>query len=108
MKYLLAILLLPVSFGVLANNKLTTNQISGYVGQKITICGKVAEITTIKSDTFINLDQPHPYQNFYFYANNQTLSSNKLFKTVCGTGVLSNHKGKFQIKISDLRSLSFR
>jgi hypothetical protein len=28
--------------------------------------------------------------------------------TVCGTGVLSNHKGKFQIKIADLRSLTFR
>lgn len=107
MKYLVLLLLLPVSFGVLANNKLTTDQLSGFVGKKVTVCGKVAEITTIKSDTFINLDSPHPYQRFYFYANNQTIGLNKLFKTVCGTGVLTNHKGKLQIKIADLRSLTF-
>lgn len=107
MKYLVLLVLLSVSFGVLANNKLTTDQLSGFVGKKVTVCGKVAEITTIKSDTFINLDSPHPYQRFYFYANNQTIGSNKLFKTVCGNGVLTNHKGKLQIKIADLRSLTF-
>ena len=97
MKYLV-LLLLPISFGVLANHKLTTDQLSGHVGKKVTV---------FKSDTFINLDSPHPYQKFYFYANNQTIGLNKLFKTVCGTGVLTNHKGKLQIKISDLRSLTF-
>lgn len=79
MKYLV-LLLLPISFGVLANHKLTTDQLSGHVGKKVTVCGKVANFP-IKSDTFINLDSPHPYQ-VLFYANNQTIGLNKLFKTV--------------------------
>lgn len=96
-----------LSFDVLANT-INTNQVQGYVGKNITVCGKVAEITTIRSDTFINIDASHPYQKFYFYANNQTLNKAYLNKTVCGTGTLKSHNGKYQIKIADVRSLSFR
>ncbi|KAF1028161.1 MAG: hypothetical protein GAK29_00257 [Acinetobacter bereziniae] len=107
MRYLVLSLLLSMPFGVYAANKLAPEQLSGFVGKKVTVCGKVAEIATIKSDTFINLDSPHPYQKFYFYLNNQNISSNNLFKTVCGTGVLTNHKGKLQIKIADSKALTF-
>lgn len=108
MKHLVLILFLSVSFSALANNKFTTDQLSsGLVGKNITVCGKVAEITTIRGDTFINLDKPYPFQTFYFYANHQTLSLNKFYKTVCGTGVLNSHKGILQIKIKDLSTLRF-
>jgi hypothetical protein len=107
LRYLVLSLLLTFSSGVFANNKLTTDQLSGFVGKNVTVCGKVVEITTNNRDTFINLDKPHPHQNFYFYANNQTISFNRLFKNVCGTGILKTHKGKYQIIISDLKSLSF-
>lgn len=99
-------LLLLISFDVMAQ-KITPNQVDQFVGEKVTICGKIAEISKNRNDTFINIDSPHPYQKFYFYANNLTLSKNYLFKNVCGTGVLSTHKGKFQIKITDIKSLSF-
>lgn len=104
----MVLLLLSVSFGVSANIKLTTDQLSGFVGKNVTVCGKVAQIhTTEFGDTFINLDKKHPQQKFYFYTYNQTVSSSILYKNVCGTGVLAEHKGKLQIKIVDVRSLTF-
>lgn len=106
-KIIIILSLLISSNSIAATEKLTTNQISEFVGKKITVCGKVAEISTIGNDTFINIDAPHPYQKFYFYANNQKLDKKYLFKNVCGTGVLASHKGKFQIKVSNIKSLSF-
>lgn len=107
MKYLFIIGLLISSNSIAAIEKMTTNQISGLVGKKITVCGKVAEISTIRNNTFINIDAPHPYQRFYFYVNNQTVDKKYLFKTVCGTGLLASHKGKLQIKVHNINSLSF-
>lgn len=99
--------LLLFSFDVMANN-ITSNQVQNYVGKKATVCGKIAEISTVNNNTFINIDAPHPYQKFYFYTHNQTLSNKYLFRTVCGTGVVRMHKGKFQIILSDIRSLSLK
>lgn len=100
-------LLTLLSFDVMATT-INTNQVQGYVGKNVTVCGKIAEITIIRNDTFINIDASHPYQKFYFYTNNQTLNNAYLNKTVCGTGTLNSHKGKYQIKIADVRSLSVK
>ena len=108
MKNIFLLMLLVSSSAIAANEKLSTNQLSGFVGKKVTVCGKVAEISTIRNDTFINIDSPHPYQKFYFYLNNQTLNKKYLFKMVCGNGILNSHKGKFQIKVADIKSLSFK
>ncbi len=108
MKNIFLLMLLVSSSAIAANEKLSTNQLSGFVGKKVTVCGKVAEISTIRNDTFINIDSPHPYQKFYFYLNNQNLNKKYLFKTVCGSGILNSHKGKLQIKVADIKSLSFK
>lgn len=48
-------------------NYIRADQVSRYVGKEVSVCGKVVQIhTTRNGDTFINLDRPHPYQNFYF------------------------------------------
>ena len=107
MKQIVLAILFLVSTDSMAN-KITTNQASNYVGKNATVCGIIAEITTIRNDTFINIDSPHPYQKFYFYVNNQTLGKQYLYKNVCGTGTVRIHKGKYQINLTDIRSLSFR
>lgn len=105
MKYLIYPLFLFASFSVSAK-KISVNEVSRFVGNKVTVCGKVAQISKVGIDSFINLNKPHPYQNFYFYSANQTLSQKYLLKNVCGTGLVEKHNGKYQIKI-DLKKLSF-
>ena len=84
---------------------LSSDQVAGFLGKKVTVCGRVVEISKLKNDIFINIDKPHPLQNFYFYTNN--FNDRKiLFKNVCGTGVIEEHKGKYQIKISNINQLS--
>lgn len=96
-----------ISFSAMANtNYIGTDQVSRYVGKEVSVCGKVVEIhSTSKGDTFINLDRPHPYQNFYFYIYNQRVNKDFfLNKTICRKGVVNSHKGKYQIILSTLTS----
>ncbi len=87
-------------------NYIRTDQVSRYVGKEVSVCGKVVQIhTTRNGDTFINLDRPHPYQNFYFYLYNQYVNKEIfLNKTLCRKGVVNSHKGKYQIILSTLTS----
>ena len=96
-----------ISFTAMANtNYIGTDQVSRYVGKEVSVCGKVVQIhTTRNGDTFINLDRPHPYQNFYFYLYNQYVNKEIfLNKTLCRKGVVNSHKGKYQIILSTLTS----
>ncbi len=96
-----------ISFTAMANtNYIGTDQVSRYVGKEVSVCGKVVEIhSTSNGDTFINLDRPHPYQNFYFYLYNQYVNKEIfLNKTLCRKGVVNSHKGKYQIILSTLTS----
>ena len=51
-------------------SELTSDSAKRNVGDVKTVCGKVVEITKIGNDIFINLNKPHPMQEFYFYYPN--------------------------------------
>lgn len=104
-KFFFAATLLISSNAIAEIEKLSPKQALNHVGKKATVCGTIVEISNFGNDTFVNIDKPHPYQQIYFYLN-QNLDKKYLFKKVCGTGRIEKHKGKMQIKISDMRNLS--
>lgn len=91
---------------IAATEKLSPKQALGYIGKKATVCGTIAEISNVGNNTFINIDYPHPHQKIYFFLN-QNVDKRYMFKKVCGTGLIEKHKGKMQIKISNMNNLSF-
>ena len=108
MKPLIFTSLLVLSSTALADEVTSSNAIN-FIGQHVTVCGKAVEVTTVGSDTFINLDKKHHNKDFYFYYYGRDIDKTKLLsKKVCGTGLVLNHKNKSQIIINHPSELNIQ
>lgn len=78
-----------------------------HVGEKVTVCGKVADQRTVTSSrgepTFINLDAPYPHQIFTLVVwGEDRLAVGKLPKQgsrVCTLGLIEEYRGVPEIKV---------
>lgn len=90
------------------SERITADQASKHIGDKITVCGLVAQATTVQYargiPTFINLDKKYPDQPFTIVIWGKDLGkfSNLLRKLkksgqICVTGTITEYRGKPQI-----------
>lgn len=90
---------------------LTASEARAHIGEKTTVCGKVASATYATRSrgkpTFLNLDKPFPnhiftavifddYRGRFSYAPEMLKG-----RHICVTGLIETHKGKPQIKVRD-------
>lgn len=94
--------LLPVSA-----QSISAADAKSHVGQKVTVCGRVANERTATSSkgepTFINLDAPYPHQIFTLVIwGEDMLAVGKLPEQgsrVCATGLIEEYRGVPEIKV---------
>jgi hypothetical protein len=100
----------------LASSKLSPSEASKHVGEKATVCGKVAgshKATNSKgTPTFINLDEPYPHQLFTILIwgddfNKFTPSPSTWDgKHVCATGTIGSYRGVPEIVAKDAAQIA--
>jgi DNA/RNA endonuclease YhcR with UshA esterase domain len=98
----LGLALVPVSA-----QSISAADAKNHVGEKATVCGKVADERTVTSSseepTFINLDAPYPHQIFTLVVwREDKLAVGKLPEQgsrVCITGLIEKYRGVPEIKL---------
>lgn len=99
--------LLTISSSKIYAQNVSPNDSINYINKVATVCGKVAQVSVVDNSTFINIDKPHPYQNFYFYYPKPNYDAKKYINyNVCATGIVKRHNGKLQIKLKNISDLS--
>jgi hypothetical protein len=94
--------LLPVSA-----QSISAADAKNHVGEKLTVCGKVADTRTVTSSsgkpTFINLDAPYPHQIFTLVIwDEDRLAVGKLPERgsrVCTMGLIEEYHGVPEIQV---------
>ena len=106
MKYLIPLSILITVSSSLFADVIPPEKTKDYVGKTATVCGKAVQIESKANYTFINLNKPHSYQDFYFFYPSSTIpKSSFLNKKVCATGTIRIHYGqyrKYQIIVNSL------
>ena len=95
--------------------RLTAAEAKGHIGEKATVCGKVASTryaaTTRGKPTFINLDKPYPSQVFtalIWGVNREkfgTTEEKYRDKQVCITGTITEYRKAPEIVVSEPQSI---
>jgi len=98
--------------------KLTAPEAKDHIGEKATVCGKVASTryaaTTRGKPTFLNLDKPYPSQVFtvLIWGENREKFGNPeekyRDKQVCVTGTITEYRKAPEIVVSDPQSIEMQ
>lgn len=92
------------------SQQIKTRAAANYIGQQVTACGPVAQISSFKKGFYLNFDNPYPQHSMtvVLWQDQVEAVEGKLGKLnnlqgteVCATGVMEQYKQHPQIKIAD-------
>lgn len=106
--------LLPIAIGPISAQTISAADAKNHVGEKVTVCGKVASertATTSRGEpTFINLDAAYPNQVFTILIWKEDRQSVGALPSegsrVCVTGAIQDYRGVPQIVVWSKNQLS--
>lgn len=91
--------------------KISATEATNYYDKEMTVTGKVAQVTVLKTVTFLNLDKPHPdspftvvifHQHSQFYGDANALKG----KTIEIKGKIKNYKDSPEIVLDNTNQLT--
>lgn len=111
---LLALLLLAIAFTPISAQTISATDAKNHVGEKATVCGKVASERTATSSrgepTFINLDAAYPNQVFTILIWGDDRPKVGALPSegsrVCATGMIQDYRGVPEIVVRSSGQLS--
>lgn len=114
----LACFILPSSVIYAQNTKLTAAEAKDHVGERATVCGKVASTRFAERSrgqpTFLNLDEPYPNQIFtiVIWGSDRPKfgepEAKYRDKDVCVTGKITSYRGVPEIAANDPSQIEVR
>ena len=96
----------PVFAGALT---IEPKDVKSYVGQKVKVCGELAQIKDFKKGIYLNIDNDFPNQSITFVVWESGIPKIEKewgsfrglrTKTVCATEKVSSYKGSFRINLN--------
>ena len=95
---------------VSVNDYLSTTEANRHVGEKTTLCGRIVQIRETDKVTYLNFDKAYPNSTVTAVIWNENAKkfsgiNQKVNRTVCIEGEISNYKGKPQITLRDSAQL---
>jgi very-short-patch-repair endonuclease len=95
---------------VSVNDYLSTTEANRHVGEKTTLCGRIVQIREADKVTYLNFDKAYPNSTVTAVIWNENAKNfsgvnQKVNRTVCIEGEISNYKGKPQIILRDSAQL---
>ena len=94
-----------------AAQTITAAEASQHVGERTTVCGRIAGEHTVTSSrgtpTFINLDKPYPDRVFAILvwgSDRASVGAIPSTGMLCATGVINSYRGRPEIVVKDTKS----
>lgn len=102
---------LPRLNATTAPQTITAAEASRHVGERTTVCGRIASKHTVTSSrgtpTFINLDKPYPDRVFavlVWGSDRASVGAIPSSGMLCATGVIASYRGRPEIAVKDTKS----
>lgn len=104
----------PSETNLAKTSHITTNTAANYIGQSVTACGQLAQLSTFKKGVYLNFDKPYPQQSLTVVVWDGVIAplTNKLGnldslvgKELCTRGKIEQYNQRAQLKIVDVSAI---